>query len=98
MFSSRVRLCSHFVTKTAGYGDGMSTTGRVRWFAEHKGYGYLEAADGTPVYVHHSAIAGSGFRTLREGDRVRFEVHDDGRGPAAEAVALLPPTDASDDG
>ena len=49
--------------------------GKVKWFSDEKGYGFIEQADGSPdVFVHFSAIQGQGFRSLNEGDEVEFEV------------------------
>lgn len=62
-------------------------TGRVRWYSEEKGYGFLVPDDGSEdVFVRYSAIEGDGFRSLAEGQRVSFEVGSDGRGPRAAAV------------
>jgi len=52
--------------------------GLVKWFNDAKGYGFLTQEDGQDVFVHYSAVQGSGFRSLAEGDRVEFEVT---RGP-----------------
>jgi len=48
--------------------------GKVKWFSESKGYGFIEREDGEDVFVHYSAIEGSGFRVLYEGQEVEFEV------------------------
>ncbi|MCP4681541.1 MAG: cold-shock protein [Desulfobacterales bacterium] len=60
--------------------------GVVKWFSDQKGYGFIEQEDGEDVFVHFSAIEGSGFRTLAEGDRVTFEVEQGDKGPAATNV------------
>lgn len=52
----------------------MAKTGRVKWFNESKGYGFIEQDDGEDVFVHYSAIQGDGFKTLAEGQQVEFEV------------------------
>lgn len=62
-------------------------TGTVKWFSEAKGYGFIAPQDGgKDVFVHQSAIVGTGFRTLAEGQRVTFEVQQDQKGPAASNV------------
>lgn len=62
-------------------------TGTVKWFNESKGFGFITPEDGgKDVFVHFSAIQGSGFRTLTEGQRVTFEVQDTPKGPAAANV------------
>jgi CspA family cold shock protein len=55
--------------------------GTVKWFNESKGFGFLSREGGPDVFVHHSEIRAEGFRTLNEGDRVRFEVVDSPKGP-----------------
>ena len=63
--------------------------GKVKWFNERKGFGFIEKDDGGDVFVHHSAIQADGFKTLNEGQRVRFDVQQGNKGPAAENVKLL---------
>jgi CspA family cold shock protein len=60
--------------------------GVVKWFSNRKGYGFIEQEEGDDIFVHHSAINMSGFRTLAEGDRVEFEIEVGDRGPAAKNV------------
>jgi CspA family cold shock protein len=60
--------------------------GVVKWFSNRKGYGFIEQEEGDDIFVHHSAINMSGFRTLSEGDRVSFEIEAGERGPAAKNV------------
>ncbi|WP_028582500.1 cold-shock protein [Desulfogranum japonicum] len=60
--------------------------GTVKWFNESKGFGFIEQEEGRDVFVHYSAITGSGFRTLNEGDKVEFEIVDGPKGPAAANV------------
>jgi CspA family cold shock protein len=63
--------------------------GRVKWFNEKKGYGFIEKDEGEDVFVHFSDISGEGFRTLVEGQRVEFEVENDRRGLKAKNVRPL---------
>jgi CspA family cold shock protein len=60
--------------------------GKVKWFNEHKGFGFIENDEGGDLFVHHSAIQGEGFKTLSEGQRVSFDVTAGKKGPAAENV------------
>lgn len=68
----------------------MRITGRVKWFNDTKGFGFITPEDGQKdCFVHHSAIMGSGFKSLAEGDRVEFEVVQGQKGPAAQNVAKI---------
>jgi CspA family cold shock protein len=62
--------------------------GTVKWFNESKGFGFLSREGGPDVFVHHSEIRAEGFRTLHEGDKVRFEVVDSPKGPRAANVTV----------
>jgi len=64
-------------------------TGKVKWFNDAKGYGFIERPDGDDVFVHYSAIVGTGFRSLTEGQEVEFEVVDGPKGKQAANVAKL---------
>ncbi len=64
----------------------MMVKGKVKWFNEKKGFGFIEREEGDDVFVHYSSITGDGFRTLSEGDVVEFEVEDSPRGPQATNV------------
>ena len=64
-------------------------TGKVKWFNEEKGYGFIEQSDGgKDVFVHFSAIQGEGFRTLYEGEEVEYEVEQGQKGPQAQNVVV----------
>ncbi|MBN2284149.1 MAG: cold-shock protein [Deltaproteobacteria bacterium] len=60
--------------------------GKVKWFNERKGFGFIETDDGKDVFVHHSAIQVAGFRSLQEGQSVTFDVVQGQKGPSAENV------------
>jgi CspA family cold shock protein len=64
-------------------------TGKVKWFNESKGFGFIEQDNGKDVFVHFSAIQGSGFKTLAEGQRVSFEVTQGQKGPQASNVQVI---------
>ena len=63
--------------------------GTVKWFNESKGFGFIEQEEGKDVFVHYSAINGTGFKTLNEGDKVQFDIVDGPKGPAAANVTKL---------
>lgn len=60
--------------------------GIVKWFSAEKGYGFISREDGDDVFVHYSAIAGDGFKSLEQGQRVEFEVTEGRKGPQAANV------------
>ena len=65
----------------------MRTTGTVKWFNDSKGFGFITPQDGSKdCFVHHSAIQGSGYKSLAEGEQVEFDVVQGAKGPAAENV------------
>jgi CspA family cold shock protein len=63
--------------------------GSVKWFNDAKGFGFIEQEDGPDVFVHFSAIAGDGFKSLAEGDKVEFEIVDGDKGPQAANVSKI---------
>lgn len=64
------------------------TTGKVKWFSDKKGYGFITSEDGKDVFVHHTGIKGEGRKTLREGDEVEFEVKQGPKGEQAVNVVV----------
>src|SRR5687768_17464700 len=70
----------------AGQKGTMRITGKVKWFNNAKGYGFIEREGGSDVFVHFSAVQGNGFRTLEEGQAVEFEIVDGPKGPQAGNV------------
>ena len=63
--------------------------GTVKWFSDQKGYGFIEQEDGEDIFVHHSEISGSGFKSLSEGDHVSFDIGEGQKGPAAQNVKKM---------
>jgi len=74
----------------------MRITGKVKWFNNAKGYGFIERESGSDVFVHFSAIQGAGFRTLEEGQGVEFEIVDGPKGPQAGNVSAAGDSSAYD--
>ena len=60
--------------------------GRVKWFNEAKGFGFIESVDGKEIFVHYTSIRGDGFKTLAEGQEVEFDVYEGAKGPQAKNV------------
>lgn len=67
----------------------MKVTGQVKWFNNAKGYGFIGREGGADVFVHYSAIAGDGYRSLQEGDTVEFEIVQGQKGPQAADVVKI---------
>ncbi len=63
--------------------------GKVKWFSNEKGYGFIERPDGEDVFVHYSAIQGSGYRSLSEGQKVSFDITEGSKGKQAENVVII---------
>jgi CspA family cold shock protein len=67
----------------------MKLTGRVKWFNDAKGYGFIEQEGGRDIFVHYTAIVGEGFKSLMEGQRVEFEIIEGAKGPQATKVVKM---------
>ena len=63
--------------------------GKVKWFNDAKGFGFIERREGGEIFVHYSAIQGEGYRNLEEGQRVEFSIEDTAKGPQAAMVVAL---------
>lgn len=64
-------------------------TGTVKWFNESKGFGFIEQQSGPDVFAHYSAISGTGFKTLAEGQQVEFSITQGQKGPQAENIVAI---------
>lgn len=65
------------------------TEGIVKWFNDSKGFGFIEQEEGDDVFVHHSNINATGFKSLSEGDRVSFDIEQGPKGPSAANVTVI---------
>jgi len=63
--------------------------GTVKWFSDQKGYGFIQQDNGQDLFVHHTGINGSGFKSLQEAQRVRFEIETSPKGPNAKDIEIL---------
>jgi len=63
--------------------------GTVKWFNDHKGFGFIEQQNGPDLFVHHSGIDATGFKSLHEGDHVTFDIEQGPKGPSAKNVKII---------
>ena len=84
-----VLITNGFKTKPRSKEYYKMAEGTVKWFNDSKGFGFIQEDGGKDVFVHHSAIQAQGFKSLQEGQRVKFDVVDGAKGPAAENVVGL---------
>jgi len=80
---------ARFTESLGGFVVMSRITGKVKWFNNSKGYGFIEQPGSSDIFVHYSAIQGDGFKTLEEGQEVEFEVTQGPKGPQAEAVTKV---------
>jgi CspA family cold shock protein len=69
--------------------DVTMANGTVKWFNDRKGYGFIEQEDGPDVFVHHSGINSTGFKSLNEGDNVTFDIEQGQKGPTATNINVV---------
>ncbi len=67
----------------------MAVEGTIKWFNEKKGYGFIQQDNGQDIFVHYTSIVGDGFKTLAEGERVKFDVEEGAKGPKAVNVEKI---------
>jgi CspA family cold shock protein len=80
------KLSPRFTESLGGFVVMSRISGKVKWFNNSKGYGFIEQPGSSDIFVHYSAIQGDGFKTLEEGQEVEFEVTQGPKGPQAENV------------
>jgi CspA family cold shock protein len=84
-----LRFRIRFTESLGGFVVMSRITGKVKWFNNSKGYGFIEQPGSSDIFVHYSAIQGDGFKTLEEGQEVEFEVTQGPKGPQAEKVTKM---------
>ncbi|MGE5301174.1 MAG: cold-shock protein [Acidobacteriota bacterium] len=67
----------------------MSVEGTIKWFNEKKGFGFIQQDNGQDIFVHYTSIVGDGFKTLAEGERVKFDIEEGAKGPKAVNVEKI---------
>jgi len=69
--------------------SSMSVEGTIKWFNEKKGYGFIQQDNGPDIFVHYTSISAEGFKTLAEGQRVKFDIEEGSKGPKAVNVTKI---------